>query len=73
MGIRPRYEHYDLAADPWEQKNLAETPECAGVRDELHTRLISWMRETGDALLEGPVRSIYCDEILKRCGAGSPS
>lgn len=73
MGIRPRYELYDLDGDPWEQHNLAENPACDDIREELHNRLINWMHETEDALLEGPVRSNYCDEILNRCEAVAQS
>ncbi len=65
MDLRSRYELYDLQNDPWEQNNLAEEPEHAALRAELHGRLVTWMKETGDALLNGPVRSIYYEKVME--------
>jgi arylsulfatase A-like enzyme len=45
---RPAEELYDLAADPWEIKNLAEDPARAGVLAELRSRLNRWIEETND-------------------------
>jgi arylsulfatase A-like enzyme len=46
-------ELYHLQADPGELRNLARDP---GVQDELRRlrhRLVEWMSETGDLLLNG--------------------
>ncbi|MFA5688278.1 MAG: sulfatase [Kiritimatiellales bacterium] len=64
MELRPRYELYDLSADPWEQNNLSGMPEQTDVEKQLKEKLISWMKETGDPLLNGPVRSFYNRELL---------
>ena len=50
-------ELYDLETDPLEMTNLAGRPEVAKIERELSGRLWSWMRETSDPLLNGPVGS----------------
>lgn len=52
---RPEVELYDLAADPWERRNLAGQPDVADVERELAAALDQWQRATGDPLLDGPV------------------
>src|SRR5919109_415326 len=55
--VRDQVELYDLAADPWEQKNLAGRPEVTQTEADLRERLLRWMQDTHDPLLEGPVAS----------------
>lgn len=50
-----RVQLFDLRLDPLETANVADDPAYAEVRADLETRLESWMRETGDPLLLGPV------------------
>jgi N-sulfoglucosamine sulfohydrolase len=50
-------ELYDLEADPLEQRNLAGTGEVAEIQMQLSAELWTWMRETDDPLLKGPVPS----------------
>jgi arylsulfatase A-like enzyme len=50
-------ELYDLEADPLEQHNLAGTSGIKAIEDRLSAELWSWMRETDDPLLKGPVPS----------------
>ncbi len=57
--VRPSIELYDLASDRWEQTNLSGSPEYKSVELDLRTRLLEWMRSTGDPLLNGPVASPY--------------
>jgi arylsulfatase A-like enzyme len=64
----PYDELYDLAADPWEQANLAEQAEHAATRAELSAALAAWMRETNDPLLDGPVASPFYREAIERLG-----
>jgi arylsulfatase A-like enzyme len=45
---RPAEELYDLTADPFEQHNLAASPEHATRLATLRAELDAWMREQGD-------------------------
>ena len=40
---------YDLDADPYEMRNLANDPSREAVRKELDRKLAAWMRKTGDS------------------------
>ena len=46
---------YDMVFDPNEMHNLIDHPRGEAVRDELRDRLMTWMHETDDPLLSGPV------------------
>jgi hypothetical protein len=48
MRRPPRYELYDLKADPHESRNLADEPKHDGIRKELQNRLAAWRAQTGD-------------------------
>jgi arylsulfatase A-like enzyme len=64
LGTRPPLELYDLDSDPWEEANVAEMPAYDGLRAELTGRLLRWMEETDDPLLNGPVLSPYLANAL---------
>ena len=46
--LRPEYELYDLAADPWEFNNLADNPKYAEDLVELKSALKDWRTRTSD-------------------------
>lgn len=46
---------FDVLLDPHESRNLVADPAHAGTLEEMRARLDSWMRETDDPLLHGPV------------------
>jgi arylsulfatase A-like enzyme len=48
----PKEELYDLIFDPNEANNLVESAEHQDVLSNLRARLMQWMAETGDALLQ---------------------
>ncbi|MBS3765196.1 sulfatase [Candidatus Bipolaricaulota bacterium] len=54
-STRPDEELYDLQEDPLEKENLAEKPELSKTKNRLSGILQSWMQESNDPLLEGPV------------------
>lgn len=53
--VVPEEQLYDLVLDPQEGRDRAADPACAAVLEEMRERLRSWMRETSDPLLDGPV------------------
>jgi N-sulfoglucosamine sulfohydrolase len=63
---RAHVELYDLTTDPWEQTNLAGQPDMADVETTLRHRLLQWMQETQDPLLDGPVASPYYEEAIRK-------
>lgn len=64
---RPEWELYHLPTDSRECNNLACDPRHQPAFLELAKRLKSWMRETGDPLLKGPIPR----PVLKASGSGS--
>jgi arylsulfatase A-like enzyme len=66
-ATHPAVELYDLEGDPFEQHNLAGTPQVVTIERDLDTRLWRWMDETADPLLNGPVASpAYRQSIAMR-------
>lgn len=53
VSPRPREELYDLATDPWELKNLADSPAHAAIKDRLRAQLEAYQRQTGDPRITG--------------------
>jgi len=51
MKRPPKYQLYDLQADPYEFVNLADDPAHRAARDELSAELTRWRRATRDPLL----------------------
>ena len=44
----PKFQLFDVQADPWELKNLADDPKHAPVLADMKQRLARWQREVGD-------------------------
>jgi N-sulfoglucosamine sulfohydrolase len=63
---RPHIELYDLHADTHEQHNLAGQPEYVDIERDLKQRLLRWMEDTGDPILQGPVPSPYYHDALAK-------
>ena len=66
---RPPFELYDLQSDPNEVDNLAGKPEYATIENNLRQRLLAWMQETSDPLLDGPISSPYYARAVKQLKA----
>jgi N-sulfoglucosamine sulfohydrolase len=56
-SFHPYLELYDLEHDPWEQRDLAQSPTSMLIRADLLNRLARHMQETEDPLLRGAVTS----------------
>ena len=57
--VRPLEELFDLAADPYEQANLAAEPAHAERLAEMRAKVVAWMRDQGDT------GRIYSEPLLK--------
>jgi N-sulfoglucosamine sulfohydrolase len=55
VGRRPRYELYDVQADPHCMENLAKSIEHTDVREKLHQRLMNELVSTGDPRVSADV------------------
>lgn len=53
LAKRPGEELYDMKADPWQMRNLAEEPGSAEVKRGLRERLERYLGETGDPRMRG--------------------
>jgi N-sulfoglucosamine sulfohydrolase len=57
LAYHPPFELYDLARDPWEQKDVAREAAYARVLIELRAELAEHMKSTQDPILNGAVTS----------------
>jgi len=64
MRIQPRFELYDLYADPNEFHNLADDPAHAEVLAELRRALAAKRASTGDPLLDPAILQQFREEVL---------
>jgi hypothetical protein len=62
---RSMLELYDVKQDSAEQRNVANDPSHAGTVAELGRQLRSWMQETEDPLLRGPIASPFYHEAIR--------
>ena len=66
-GTRPFAQLYDLEADPYELNDIGAAKENASTVADLSQRLLAWMREVEDPLLNGPLRTPYYDLAMADC------
>ena len=53
LAKRPAEELYDMKADPWQVRNLANESGNAAIKRELQERLEKYLGETGDPRMRG--------------------
>ena len=61
---RPFAQLYDIQEDPSELNDIGGDPEYADIVADLSARLLAWMREAGDPLLDGPLRHPYYERSI---------
>lgn len=73
--IRPVEQLYDLLFDPTEACNLVDSATFAPVLQQMRNRLETWMKETRDPLLDGPVAAPRGAELndQRQLSAGDPT
>ena len=72
VAYHPHVELYDLTADPWEQKDVAQRPEYAAIRNELLQRLQQHLVTTQDPILQGAVTSPQHHRAVEILKGGRP-
>ena len=58
-GTRPFFQLYDIQNDPYLLTDIGSNPQHKEIIDDLSGRLLNWMEEVNDQLLEGPISSNY--------------
>jgi len=69
VGRRPNYELYDVRADPHSTNNLADNPDYAAIRNQLHKRLITELKQTEDPRVSENIvfeQAPYTDPVRRR-------
>jgi arylsulfatase A-like enzyme len=66
VAYHPPVELFDLAEDPWEQRDLADRPETAAIQRELLALLAEHLRQTADPILDGAITSPIHRTALRR-------
>ena len=72
-GPRPFAQLFDLENDPYELRDIGSEQECASIVAELSHRLLAWMEQVKDPLLEGPLRTPYYDKAMTDLKRVEPS
>jgi len=58
---RPYEQLFDLVADSWEMRNVADDPACAETLADLRARLDAWMTETADFMRGADMEILWPD------------
>ncbi|MHC4351674.1 MAG: sulfatase family protein [Planctomycetota bacterium] len=64
-GARPVVQLFDLANDPHERNDLAQSPDHAEIAKDMSDRLWRWMEEVGDPILKGPLVTPYYEKAME--------
>jgi arylsulfatase A-like enzyme len=64
-GARPVVQLFDLANDPRERNDLAQSPDHTEIIKDLSDRLWRWMEEVEDPILKGPLVTPYYEKAME--------
>ncbi len=64
-GTRPFAQLFDLKNDPYELDDIGSKEENAAIVQDLSKRLLAWMKDVDDPLLDGPLRTPYYNRAMK--------
>ncbi len=67
---RPRFELYDIAKDPEQLNNLADSPDHVAIKDELHSLLLKELLETDDPRAKDSDAATTYFDAFKYLGSG---
>ena len=63
-GTRPFAQLFDIRSDPYELNDIGSKEEYAPVVAALSAKLLDWMKQVNDPLLEGPLRTPYYEKAM---------
>jgi len=63
-GTRPFSQLFDIRKDPYELNDIGSNKENKAIVSALSRRLLAWMKQVKDPLLEGPLRTPYYDKAM---------
>ncbi len=63
-GTRPFVQLFDIKNDPYELNDIGSNPEYTDITARLSGKLLEWMREVHDPLLEGPLKTPYYEKAV---------
>lgn len=64
LETRPFVQLFDIKNDPYELNDIANEPENRIIVDDFSKRLLCWMKEVKDPLLNGPVKTPYYEKAM---------
>jgi len=70
FGKRPRFELFDITADPEQLTNIAESPEHRDAKEKLHAALMKELHETGDPRAKDSDAATKYFDAFKYLGRG---
>lgn len=72
-GTRPFFQLFDIKQDPYELDDMGSKKEYNSIVADLSARLLEWMKEVKDPLLQGPLNTPYYQKAMadfQRTGNG---